>query len=126
MKKFTVNRWLKVFFALVGIYELLLVKSFMAGFVVFGLMFLPFILGAPAPAATPLLPVLIYLWLPLHFLIFSILTPLSFAINWYVVFSKKTEHPRWFLWIMPLPFLGLLIPPLLFHVAYFKLLLPLW
>jgi hypothetical protein len=42
-------------------------------------------------------------------LFFWIFTPISLVLNWYMIFSKKAEHPMWFFWLIPAPFIGLLI-----------------
>jgi hypothetical protein len=36
-------------------------------------------------------------------------TPLSLILGLYIVFSRKSEFPKWFLWILPVPFLGLFL-----------------
>ncbi len=106
MHRFTINTPVKIVLAAIGIYEALLVKVFLIAVVWSSVAFL-FIVQDDS-----------FVWSSgevfglLGFgtsALLSICTPLIFALNWYMVFSKKPDHPRWFLWLVPLPFIGLLI-----------------
>ena len=103
MKRFTINKSIKAVLVVVGIYEALLATNFLLAAVFTPIMFF---MGSDAnPSNVPGSSVLIGLGM---MVIFWICTPLSFVLNWYMVFSKKADYPKWFLWLIPLPFIGLL------------------
>lgn len=106
MKRFTINKSIKKILIAVGIYEILLSTNLLiaAIFTVFTPMM--FFMGGDAhPGDVGFISILTWLGM---MIIFWIGTPLSFVLNWYMVFSKKTDHPEWFLWLTILPFIGLL------------------
>ncbi len=103
MHRFTINTPIKIVLALIGLYELLLAKTFLLAAVMTPIMFL---MGSDAsPGDASGVSILIGWGM---IIIFWICTPLSFVLNWYMVFSKKPDHPKWFLLLVPLPFIGLL------------------
>ncbi|MBI4121279.1 MAG: hypothetical protein HY457_03420 [Parcubacteria group bacterium] len=104
MNKFTITGLLKTLLVIIGIYELSLVTNFLLAAVFTPIMFL---MGSDAnPEGVNLTSVFLGLGL---MIVFWVCTPHSFFANWYMVFSKKTEHSKWLLWLIPLPFIGLLV-----------------
>ncbi len=103
MKKYSVSRSVKRTLVAVGVYEVLLATNFLIAAA-----FTPiiFFMGSDAnPGDVSSLSV-VGGWILMF--IFWVCTPLSFVLNWYMVFSKKAGHPWWFFWLIPLPFVGLL------------------
>jgi hypothetical protein len=103
MNRFTINKSIRAVLVAVGIYEVSLATNFLLTAVFTPIMF--FMGSGANPGNVPGPSVLLGLCM---MVIFWICTPLSFVLNWYMVFSKKTNHPKWFLWLIPLPFIGLL------------------
>jgi len=101
MKRFTINRSIRKILIAVGIYEALLSTNFLLAAI-----FTPVIFSMGSDAHRGDVGfILTGLGMTI---IFWVVTPLSFALNWCMVFSKKTYHPEWFLWLTILPFIGLL------------------
>jgi hypothetical protein len=103
MKNYAMSRSIRRTLVGIGIYEVLLATNLLVAAA-----FTPiiFFMGSDAnPGDVSSLSVVVG-WILMA--IFWIGTPLSFILNWYMVFSKKAGHPRWFFWLIPLPFLGLL------------------
>ena len=103
MKRIPIGRVSKIGLVILSLYEASLVINF-----VLAAAFAPilFLMGSDADPGN-----VHYISMALGLGIIAILwacTPLSFALNWYMIFSKKPDHPQWFVWLIPLPFLALL------------------
>lgn len=104
MKRVVVGTPLKAVIALIGLYETALATNFLLAAVLSPIMFL---MGSDADPGN-VSPFSVLLGLPLIAILW-IATPLSFALNWHMILSKKADYPQWFLWLVPLPFVALLI-----------------
>lgn len=103
MNRFIVSKSIKKILVAVGIYEALLATNFLLAAVFTPIMFF---MGSDAnPGSASGSSIVMGLGM---MVIFWICTPLSFLLNWYMVFSKKADYPKWFLWLIPIPFIGLL------------------
>jgi hypothetical protein len=101
-KRIAMSAALKAFLVIIGLYEAALATNFLLAAVFSPIMFL---MGSDAnPGNVGSLSILLGSAL---MAILWVATPLSFVLNWYMVFSKKPDYPQWFLWLIPLPFIAL-------------------
>lgn len=106
MQRFTISIFIKIVLVVIGICELFLAKAFLVAAVWSSVVFLSTLQDDSFVWSSNEVFTLLGFGASALFLL---CTPLIFALSWYMVFSKKPDHPRWFLWLVPLPFIGLLI-----------------
>lgn len=104
MKKYEVNGSIKTFIVFIVLYEAALCTNILLATLMAPIMFFMHSDANPTGPVGALRMIVGY-----AVILLGVFSPISFLLNVYMIFSKKSEHPKWFLWILPAPFLLLLL-----------------